>query len=192
MVTNNSKLFSRTLLMVLVISGVVLVAAANPYFGIKAIGIIQKELKKRKWRQFHDNLYYLRRKGFINMKSNSDGSYIVQATKLGRVQAHKYSLDGLFIEVPKSWDGYWRLVVFDIPTDRQKARFALLAKLKRLGFIMLQRSIWVHPFECQKEVNVLAKAFKIERYIHQITCHQISAGESLRHNFEKRNSIRLI
>src|SRR3989344_5130016 len=186
------KPFSRILLTSLVIGGVVLVAAANPYFGIKAIGVIQKELKRRKWEQFRSDLYHLRRKGFINVESNPNGTYTIKTTKAGREQAHKYDLDNLFIEIPKKWDRNWRLVVFDIPAKKYKARSALLGKLKELGFVMLQRSIWAYPFECKNEIAVVGKAFEVERYIHQITCHEISGEEQLRYDFEKRNGIILV
>lgn len=188
----NSKPFSRVLLTTLVISGVVLIAAANPYFGIKAVGLIQKELKRRKWRQFRDDLYYLRRNGLIDVEQNTDGSYMVKTTKAGRERVKKYDLDNLSIEVPKKWDGNWRLVVFDIPAKKYKARSALLGKLKEFGFVMFQRSIWAHPFKCKNEVAVVGKAFEVERYIQQITCHDISGGEYLRRDFEKRNSVKLV
>ena len=188
----SKKPFSRILLTVLVISGVILVASTNPYFGVKAIGVIQKELKRRKWSQFRDNLYYLKRKGFIDMEQNPDGSYMVKTTKMGREKAQKYNLDSLIIEVPKKWDKNWRLVIFDIPAKKYKARYALLEKLKELGFIMFQRSVWAHPFECKNEIVVVSKAFEVERYIHQITCHEISGREQLRGNFEKRNGIKLV
>ncbi len=184
--------FSNILLMTLVVCGVVLVAGTNPYFGIKAIDIIQKELKKRKWKQFRNDLYYLKYKGFIDIESNPDGTYIVRTTKAGREQAHKYDLDNLSIEVPKKWDKNWRLVVFDIPAKKYKARSALLGKLKELGFVMLQRSIWAHPFECKNEIAIVGRAFEVERYIHEITCHEISGGEYLCREFEKRNSIKLV
>ena len=184
--------FSHHLLTALFIGGVVLVAATNPYFGIKAVGIIQKELKRRKWNQLRNDLYYLKRKGFIDVESNQDGTYTVRTTKSGRKQAHRYDIDNLSIETPKRWDGYWRLVIFDIPAYKQKARFALLAKLKNFGFIMLQRSIWAYPFECKKEIAVLAKAFKIEGYVQHVVCNEVSVGEYLRREFEKNNNIQLV
>src|SRR3989338_9444783 len=182
-----NKPFARILLTSLVVGGVVLVAATNPYFGIKAIGAIQKELKRRKWEQFRNGLYHLKRKGYIDVEPNPDGTYIIRTTKAGREQAHKYDLDKLSIEVPKKWDKNWRLVVFDIPARKYKARSALLGKLKELGFIMFQKSVWAHPFECKNEIAVVSRAFEVERYIHQTTCHKVSAGEYLRFEFEKRN-----
>ena len=187
----NTKPFSRILLTSLVIGGVVLVAATNPYFGIRAIGAIQRELKRRKWEQFRSGLYHLKRKGYIDVEPNLDGTYTVKTTKAGREQARKYDLDSLSIETPKKWDGYWRLVIFDIPAKKYKARFALLGKLKELGFVMLQKSVWAHPFECKNEIAVVGRAFEVERYIQQTTCHEVSGGEYLRRDFERRNAIKL-
>lgn len=189
---DKKKLFSRMLLTTLVIGGVVLVAATNPYFGIKAMGVIQKELKKRKWRQFYDDLYNLRRRGFINVEQNSDGTYTVKTTKAGREQARKYDLDNLTIEIPKKWDKNWHLIVFDIPARKQKARLAFLDKLKGFGFVMLQRSIWAYPFECKKEISVLAKAFEIQGDVQYAVCHDVTMDNYLCHEFEKKNNIKLL
>ena len=40
--------FSHKLLKSIVIGGVVLIAVTNPYFGIRAIEALQKDLKRRK------------------------------------------------------------------------------------------------------------------------------------------------
>ena len=185
-------IFSDKLLKALVASGVITIAAVNPFFGVLAAHVAREELRKRKWRRFKDDLYYLKRRGFISMARNSDGSYRVKSTVAGRQQAAKYKLDDIFIKTPKKWDKCWRLVIFDIPTTKQKARLALLAKLKGLGFIMLQKSVWVHPFECHNEIIVLAKAFGVSRHIQQLTCNKVSAGEYLQGEFEKRNNTKLL
>ena len=185
------QVFANKLLKVLVVGGVITIAAVNPFFGLLAAKVIEEELRKRKWQRFRRYLYYLKRRGFIEVNENSDGSYLVRATSAGKRQAKKYDLDDIFIQIPKKWDKQWRLVMFDIPVGKQKGRLALLSKLRQLGFIMLQKSIWAHPFECQNEVAVLARAFEIDKHIHQLTCDNISAGEYLKSEFEKRNNTRL-
>jgi len=49
---NGKKAFVNKLLKALVISGAVVIAASNPFFGLKAIGAICKELKRKKWQNF--------------------------------------------------------------------------------------------------------------------------------------------
>ena len=183
--------FSHKLLKVIVVGGAVMIAATNPMFGAKVIGAIQKEFKKRKWKKFQDDLYYLKRRGFIDVEQNPDGSYSVQPTIAGRRQCKTYNLDDISIPIPKKWDKNWRVVIFDIPSTKQKGRLALLSKLKELGFILLQKSVWVFPFECRNEIAVLARAFEVDRYIQYLTCSSISANEYLIDEFEKKNSFKL-
>lgn len=50
----------------------------------------------------------------------------------------------------EAWDGKWRVVIWDIPEKRRMARDLLRYKLKQLGFLQLQRSIWVTKKNCTK------------------------------------------
>src|SRR3989338_6282056 len=75
--------------------------------------------------------------------------------------------------------------------ELKKGRLALLAKLRELRFIMLQKSIWAHPFECQNEVTVLARAFEVDKYVQHLVCSSVSASEYLKREFEKRNNTKL-
>ena len=54
----------------------------------------------------------------------------------------------------RSWDGKWRLIVFDIPEVARSARNALRLVLKRARFLKLQQSVWIYPHECD-ELNIL-------------------------------------
>ena len=192
MKVQRKRAFVNNLLKALVISGLVIVASTNPLFGIRAITALQKDLKRKKWNDLKKGLHYLKYRGFIEVDQNPDGSYSVKPTKIGEQQAQKYVLDDIFIKIPKKWDKKWRVVIFDIPTEKQKGRLALLAKLRELRFIMLQKSVWVHPFECYSEVAVLAKAFEVDRHLNYLTCADVSAGDYLRDEFEKRNGLKLV
>lgn len=191
MKVSRKRAFVHNLLKALVIGGIVVVASTNPLFGIKAIGALQKDLRRKKWREFKGGLNYLKRRGFVEVEQNSDGSYSVKTTSSGKKQAEKYNLDNISIRVPKIWDNQWRMIIFDIPVEKQKGRLALLSKLRDLGFIMLQKSVWVHPFECRDEISVLARAFEVDKYVQHILCRDISAREYLKGEFEKRHNTKL-
>jgi len=68
-------------------------------------------------------------------------------------------IDSLEIKKPKKWDGKWRIVVFDIIEMKKIHREAFRGKLKELGFRPLQKSVWIHPFNCKDEINLLRKFF---------------------------------
>jgi len=57
----------------------------------------------------------------------------------------------------KRWDGYWRMVVFDVPEERRKLRNALRGKLNQLGFGQWQRSVYITPFDLEEEINQFLK-----------------------------------
>ncbi|MEK7154062.1 MAG: hypothetical protein AAB792_00700 [Patescibacteria group bacterium] len=188
------KSFARKLLKLIAVSGAVLVAASSPYFGLNLIGGIQKEVTRKKWRQFYNDLYRLKKQRRINVLQNPDGAYEVTITSLGTRIAKTYELDGLEIKKPEHWDGFWRFIAFDIPSKNPKsklARHSLLKKLKELGFIMVQRSLWVHPFECREELAIIVKAFEIEPYAHFFVAHDFDKDPELRVKFQKYSSLNL-
>lgn len=183
--------FPHKLLKVLAISGSVVLASSNPYFGLKIVEGIKKELDRKRWGEFHREINKLRNKKRINVSQNPDGSYNVEITNLGKKLINKYNLDELTIKKPDQWDGFWRFCSFDIPGPKKQARKALLDKLKDLGFIMAQKSLWVHPFECREELAVIAKSFEVEPYIHFFVAHDLDKDPLLRKKFADKTGIYL-
>jgi len=113
------KSFFHQFLKVLAISGaiggVVVLASINPYFGIKAVGVIRKELKRRKWREINQCLVRFKKQGLAGVEQNSDGTFSVSITRAGQIELARYDLDTISINRQKDWDGVWRIFLFDIP-----------------------------------------------------------------------------
>lgn len=59
------------------------------------------------------------------------------------------------IMVPRRWDYLWRIVFFDIKESRRWIRDQFREHLCELGFYPLQRSVYVIPYECSREINEL-------------------------------------
>lgn len=51
----------------------------------------------------------------------------------------------------KTWDGRWRLVSFDIPEKQKNHRDVLRRRLKRLGLVHFQHSIWLTPYKLAED-----------------------------------------
>lgn len=47
----------------------------------------------------------------------------------------------------KTWDGFWRVVIFDIPESRRKERDNLRRRLIRMGFGRMQDSVYFSPYD---------------------------------------------
>lgn len=109
----------------------------------------------------------------------------IEITEKGHKRLARSDFDDIHIKVPMRWDGKWRVVVFDIPEEHKSARNALAAKLSKLGFQPLQRSVWVHPFPCHEEIEAVALYYKITDFVTYLETHYIDKPDILRSRFSK-------
>ena len=86
------------------------------------------------------------------------------------------------IKKPRRWDGHWRIVLFDIPEKRRLGREALRSKLKQLGFYQLQKSCFIHPFECKSEIDFVCELFEVSPYVNFVVAKEIE-GQTLLQKF---------
>lgn len=77
----------------------------------------------------------------------------------------------------KKWDGYWRVVIFDIPQEYSKKRNILRRRLQWWGLHMLQKSIFVFPYSCEKELGYLCSQLKLSDYVDVIVAKHIGSRE---------------
>lgn len=91
---------------------------------------------------------------------------IEKVEKNGRVfyKLTSKGLEGLSERIPvlklakRPWDGYWRIVIFDIEEKRKILREKLRSKLLSLGFGMWQKSVYVTPHDIEEEINGYLKS----------------------------------
>ena len=128
--------------------------------------LAQKRARDRDaWKQF--NPRYLRatikrlRKEKLVFVEERDDQQIVTLTNHGKRRILKYSLDTLSIEKPGSWDGQWRLVIYDVPKNKKHLRDVFRETLKALGFYQLQESVWLYPYPCEKEITFLREYYGV-------------------------------
>ena len=107
-------------------------------------------------------------------------------TKEGKEKALTLKLEKIKIKDSKRWDGKWRIVIFDIPEDIKRKREIIRYLLKRIGFRELQKSVFVYPFDCEKEINYVVKNFHLKKYVRFIVAERIDNGEKIRRKFNLR------
>jgi len=108
----------------------------------------------------------------------------VRLVENGKIKALRYELGDLQIETPTSCDGKWRVVVFDIPDKKKVTREVLRAKLRHLGFFKLQENVFIHPYECRKEIEIIKEAFEIWPYVNFMVVEEIDQLEELKEKFQ--------
>lgn len=100
----------------------------------------------------------LREGGLVNIDVDS-GAIIVKLTKYG-----KDALQGIVAEDDK-WDGYWRIVIYDIPEKHFLLRNILRRKLKEWGFKKWQQSVWVTKNNVTLKLRFLIKKLEIDQWV---------------------------
>ena len=72
-------------------------------------------------------------------------------------------LTALFLKFPELkfknwvWDGYWRVVIYDIEEEVRRLRERLRRTLKSLDFTPIQRSVWFSPYPVEEELEAFLK-----------------------------------
>lgn len=86
--------------------------------------------------------------GLVESLSSGQNDY-ARLTKDGRKKMYSLKLDAENTLVSTTWDGFWRMIILDIPEERKNERESLRYLLKKAGFVCLKNSVWVspHPFE---------------------------------------------
>ena len=169
----------------LLTAGVVVIAATSPYFITSlAKSFKNKRLRRYKRKKISDAFYRLRKEGCVEIAKRGHQIYI-SLTEKGRKKAGWLQIDSLKIKRPKKWDGKWRIVIFDIAQLKKLYREAFRGKLKELGFYPLQKSVWIHPFNCSDEIELLKYFFGLsEKEIRLIVAEDIGQDDWLKKIFK--------
>ncbi|OGM98217.1 MAG: CRISPR-associated endonuclease Cas2 [Candidatus Yanofskybacteria bacterium RIFCSPHIGHO2_01_FULL_41_21] len=112
-------------------------------------------------RSYYYGFKNLERRGLIK-NFNNDHFIFTQA---GKKWADK-SLKKYFLTKYRGlWDKKWRIIIFDIPQDMHQARIKLRKKLQSIGCVMLQKSVFVFPYECHEEIGDICESLEIGDYV---------------------------
>lgn len=132
-------------------------------------------------RLIQKKIYFLKRRGYIKTTKKT-----WELTSKGRAEIIKVILQKKLQE--KKWDGKWRVIIFDIPEMRRRDRDFLRRELKWIGFIELQKSVWVFPYNTEEEIIALLRLWELEFKgdIRFLVAERISGEETLRKQFGSR------
>jgi hypothetical protein len=161
----NSDIFStKNILKFLGMGGILLAAIAAPN-AVSAFRFLLKDKNYVSWKKFSQStarqyVGRLEKRKLIKRKMKG-GQVEMTITKKGREELLKYDIDKIQLKRDNRWDGKWRVIIFDIPEDKKQARDALRFKFKYLGMLQLQKSVFVYPFDCKKEIDFVSDFFEV-------------------------------
>ena len=116
----------------------------NPYKLMKGMGI---------YKDYNKTFYNLKRSPYFFEKDKD-----FYLTPFGRIKIIKNIIESK--KQNKKWDKKWRAVIFDVPEVSRQSRNFLRKELKWMGFKELQHSIWITPYNIEKELLSLLELWQ--------------------------------
>ncbi|OGY59735.1 MAG: CRISPR-associated endonuclease Cas2 [Candidatus Colwellbacteria bacterium RIFCSPLOWO2_01_FULL_48_10] len=159
-------------------AGQALIGALGDYF-IEKHRLKIKEINSRTLSQ---SVYYLNKRKLINIQ-NVGGKKIITLTQKGKKRKLAYDLENMKINKQTKWDGKWRILMFDIPEKIRVARDSFRTKLRQLGFVRFQQSVWICPYPCENEIDFIGELFRIRSHLNLITAN-IENDQLIRRKFD--------
>lgn len=84
---------------------------------------------------------------------------------------------------PRRWDKKWRVLIFDIPEYRKGLRDQIRRALMSIGFVRLQDSVWVYPYDCEDLITLLKADFRVGKDMLYLIVDSLEGDKELRKRF---------
>ncbi|MFA5791648.1 MAG: CRISPR-associated endonuclease Cas2 [Candidatus Paceibacterota bacterium] len=141
------------------------------------------------------NLKYSINASFTRLKEKKlieiieiNGKRVARITSKGESSLDFLEKHNFKLKIPKKWDNRWRVVIFDIKESRSKTRFLLRKTLSQIGFVRLQNSVWLYPYDCEDLISLLKADFKIGKDVLYMIVEKLENDWYLRKAFNLLNS----
>lgn len=133
---------------------------------------IAEEWKSINRHSLRSSLISLYESKVIGLKPKG-GSYEIILLSGGKKLAALFNLENIKIKKQDRWDGLWRIALFDIPERFKKVRDAMRFHLKDMGFVEYQKSVFITPYPCEKELKFVAEFFHARKFVRLIVAKAI-------------------
>jgi len=166
-------------ILLLLLTGISLALTKRPDYQWKIIKKTSKEWEKINQERLKEIIKEFYQEKLVSFKEKPDESIEIILTEKGKLKALEGKIDELEIKIPKTWDKLWRVVIFDIPEEKRRARDVLRERLKKLGFLELQKSVFIFPYKCKDEIEFVVEIFEIRKYVRYLVVKEITNEEEL-------------
>ena len=168
----------RVILGVVATAGFLTVAAVAPN-ALQAIGMLSGGKNARQKEIINNSRKRLVRLGLLEYTKEG----FLKLTQKGEEKLHQLDLNEYKTETPKKWDKRWRIIIFDVKEERKHLRDKIRRTLVSIGFVRLQDSVWVYPYDCEDLITLLKTDFKIGKEVLYIIADTIENDSSLKKQF---------
>lgn len=170
-------------ILLLLEAGATLALSGSPRTAFRILEGAHREWERIDREALRDSIRRLYQSQLIDARDLPDGSTRIVLTQEGKGRTLAYKFDEMTIRRPKSWDGKWRVILFDIPEKRRRVRDAFRERLRQLECYEFQKSAFVHPFECRDEIDFLIEFYQARPFVRFIVAEDIDNALHLKQKF---------
>ena len=87
------------------------------------------------------------------------------------------------INIPPKWDGFWRIVIFDVPEKFKKARNAFERKNKRPRLFRCKKACSFIRLNAGTEIDFVSEFFGTGKFVHYIVAKELDGEKFLKQHF---------
>ncbi|KKW24127.1 MAG: hypothetical protein UY70_C0012G0011 [Candidatus Kaiserbacteria bacterium GW2011_GWB1_52_6] len=84
----------------------------------------------------------------------------------------------------RKWDSRYRVVAFDVPEKRRNIRDRLRNTMSDLGFLQLQKSMWIYPYDCEDLVALVKADLRIGKDVLYMIVDSIENDRWIKEHFK--------
>ena len=84
------------------------------------------------------------------------------------------------------WDGRWRIVMFDVWESRKGIRDRLRDLLEQAGFVRLQNSVWIYPYDCEDLIALIRTDLHLGQGLLYFVADGLEGGGDIKEHFGLR------
>jgi len=149
------------------------VAVPNAVQGLVKLGLFPTKRQTESMRRSYERLL---KSGYLKY----EGKHL-RLTKKGEQMLLSYELESE--RHGRQWDGKWRVLVFDIPEKKRSLRIRVRRSLQTIGFLRLQDSVWIYPFDCEDFVVLLKADLRIGYEMLYMIVDQLEGDSRMKREF---------
>jgi len=169
----------ETILATIAVASLVTVAVCVP----NALQLLKPFFKKKKYspkQAVTRNIESLIRTGLVKKSINANGELVLELTHKGKWEHMLRSKNSGKVK----WDDKWRVVIFDVPSTKNALRDQLTRGMRFYGFKLLQKSVWIYPYECDEFISILRKHFGLIDDVIYLTVSKLEHDKKWKKEFK--------
>lgn len=175
---NKRANLQKLILMTVGVTGSIAIGlvAPNVLVAMKRLGLLPYTRQKE---AIFSSQKRLIQKGFLEY----DKKGVLKITQRGRKKLLIETYLDKTKERNRKWDKKWRVLIFDIPENRKNDREGLRHTLISIGFMKLQDSVWIYPYDCEDLITLLKVDMEIGKEIIYMIVEAIENDDLIKEHF---------